>query len=769
MLLLDNVSPLERIRLSGQLSAQVQALQAAESVLARIGAARQVAELLRKLGTSAELKTKIRNFGWDAVKLSDLSFDELRQLREQVEAEHANPRDAEGRYLENGKPTLYLYDKKGRWKLDKLGWATTYKLQDKAKGDAAPSDSGRAPAGGVVGLNGEFYKGGTFLPNTTLPKQGKAAGSARVATGVLIEPGLRADAPEAGVKSIFNSYREFIAVDAQGVASVIGRPDAAIAAYVDEDVAEGRAFLRAAVSAYNAGMRWFKPGEIEVADEHREPPAAEQPQIIEHTTGRGKVIRGIVRTDLSYAEAKAIDEYTFRKDGGYFIREKHLEGYVPSDAPPAKAERTPEEIAQAEADRLADEQLRAEKRRNEQVAKLRAVAESTIARAEEELGLDRLANTARRARMAASATAGHEKARATGKTLLNLADAIESGQATHLSGISSRADVETLQDILVSAMYESDKGLSYAEQQARKGRQPDEADVRNAKLPMATWGTAGTSIAKVLEAIAGKKGSVALAKEIRYSPGPDGAMIRALEAMIGKKETSYQIGWWNLEQVARMERLRRAGITTTDQLRAALTEFLQFREGARKEDPIKAAERAIIGQKVGIDFFPTPAGVAVRMAQLARIRPGDRVLEPSAGNGNLADAARAAGAEVDVVEISSELRKILEAKGYAVVAHDFDSFVPEEKYDAIVMNPPFSARRDAEHIMRAFGLLKPGGRLVAIAGEGVFSGSDAKAVQFRDWLEIHGADVEPLQQGTFMDRNLLAQTGANARLIVLQK
>lgn len=46
--------------------------------------------------------------------------------------------------------------------------------------------------------------------------------------------------------------------------------------------------------------------------------------IIEHTTGKGKVIRGVVRTDLGKDEAKAIDEYTFKKDGGWFIREKHL-------------------------------------------------------------------------------------------------------------------------------------------------------------------------------------------------------------------------------------------------------------------------------------------------------------------------------------------------------------------------------------------------------------------------------------------------------------
>lgn len=46
--------------------------------------------------------------------------------------------------------------------------------------------------------------------------------------------------------------------------------------------------------------------------------------IVEHVTGRGKTLRGIVRTDLTLEQAKEIDPYTFRKDGGYFIREKHL-------------------------------------------------------------------------------------------------------------------------------------------------------------------------------------------------------------------------------------------------------------------------------------------------------------------------------------------------------------------------------------------------------------------------------------------------------------
>ena len=47
-------------------------------------------------------------------------------------------------------------------------------------------------------------------------------------------------------------------------------------------------------------------------------------EIIEHTTGAGKVIRGVVRHDIGKHQAQAIDKFTFRKNGGFFIREKHL-------------------------------------------------------------------------------------------------------------------------------------------------------------------------------------------------------------------------------------------------------------------------------------------------------------------------------------------------------------------------------------------------------------------------------------------------------------
>ncbi len=69
------------------------------------------------------------------------------------------------------------------------------------------------------------------------------------------------------------------------------------------------------------------------------PEAAPTPAMVEHVTAKGKTLRGVIRNDITYAEAKAIDKYTFKKDGGYFIREEHLDAL--SAAHPKDAVATP--------------------------------------------------------------------------------------------------------------------------------------------------------------------------------------------------------------------------------------------------------------------------------------------------------------------------------------------------------------------------------------------------------------------------------------------
>jgi hypothetical protein len=90
-------------------------------------------------------------------------------------------------------------------------------------------------------------------------------------------------------------------------------------------------------------------------------------------------------------------------------------------------------------------------------------------------------------------------------------------------------------------------------------------------------------------------------------------------------------------------------------------------------------------------------------------------------------------------------------------------------YDRIIMNPPFSQGRDAAHVMHAWQLLRPGGRIVAIVGEGAFYRGDKKAQEFRQWLESVGGTSEKLPPGSFQDPSLPVTTGANARMVVIDK
>lgn len=85
-------------------------------------------------------------------------------------------------------------------------------------------------------------------------------------------------------------------------------------------------------------------------------PAEAQSELIEHVTQKGKTLRGIVRTDLTFKQAEQVDAYTFKKNGGYFIREKHLEA-LETRFPPGQAKseaaaplRTPEPEAGTQAD-----------------------------------------------------------------------------------------------------------------------------------------------------------------------------------------------------------------------------------------------------------------------------------------------------------------------------------------------------------------------------------------------------------------------------------
>ena len=131
--------------------------------------------------------------------------------------------------------------------------------------------------------------------------------------------------------------------------------------------------------------------------------------------------------------------------------------------------------------------------------------------------------------------------------------------------------------------------------------------------------------------------------------------------------------------------------------------------------------------------FSTPLPLAYAALQAAMIRPGDVVLEPSAGTGMLAVMAQLAlGKGTDALhlnEIAAVRAGLLAGlfPGSTVTRHNAESIrdrLPELRPTVVLMNPPFSASPgierirhhvDLHHIRSAFSMLPPGGRLVAIS------------------------------------------------------
>lgn len=167
-------------------------------------------------------------------------------------------------------------------------------------------------------------------------------------------------------------------------------------------------------------------------------------------------------------------------------------------------------------------------------------------------------------------------------------------------------------------------------------------------------------------------------------------------------------------------------------------------------------------------LFPTPPDLARRMVDAAEIEDNSRVLEPSAGTGNIVAAIRERypSADVEVVEINDALAAGLRERfGIPARSADFLGCNGDlGRFDRVLMNPPFAAGADIEHVRHAYGYLRPGGVLVAIMCAGPFFRQDRKSVEFRDWLADLGSEVEDLPADSFK----ASGTSVSAKLVVIR-
>lgn len=180
-------------------------------------------------------------------------------------------------------------------------------------------------------------------------------------------------------------------------------------------------------------------------------------------------------------------------------------------------------------------------------------------------------------------------------------------------------------------------------------------------------------------------------------------------------------------------------------------------------------------------FFPTPYDVVELILTeyfddsyieyLQEYHPKSlRVLEPSAGVGAIAKAAKSyfgdAAQCIDTVEYLPENCQALKNEGFTPYNGDFLDYQPDELYDVIVMNPPFAVTGNKfaymTHVLHALSILKPDGRLVAILPTGWLSQSNKRIDAFKEVAAKYTAweFAHIFESGAFKSSGTMVETMA---------
>lgn len=444
-------------------------------------------------------------------------------------------------------------------------------------------------------------------------------------------------------------------------------------------------------------------------------------------------------------------------------------------------------LLSGDADRTDVLEARKERRELSAAETLHELATNLADRAEESIARshESLQNTARRTDIQAGVRGRAYAELALSRTMHSVAEAISRGEAKYLDGIRHKTQFETLETMFHLAKWERVRAVKQRDNESnyRHGRRQERieeepvslATIRFADFPYPTIyrRNLDEAIAGGLRTTGVKQAAAKLKKYLRatdaeYVEFSREHQLDALFDFVSRAKTS----GIDVERITQAcehyQRLMRANITSLPELRAALREYLEHRAERRGDNPVKIAERELIGKDLP-GFFPTPRPVIERMLELAHIENHHRVLEPSCGKGDILDAIREQHPELELhaIERNYTLSDVLAAKGHAV---EFTDFLDHQgSYDRILMNPPFENSLDAEHVQHAYTLLAPGGRLVSVMCEGPFFRSDVKSVAFRDWLAAVGGETEELPADAFQGQEAFRETSVRTRLVTITK
>jgi Methyltransferase small domain len=222
-----------------------------------------------------------------------------------------------------------------------------------------------------------------------------------------------------------------------------------------------------------------------------------------------------------------------------------------------------------------------------------------------------------------------------------------------------------------------------------------------------------------------------------------------------------------------VDRLAQVGIKSKDEAIAAVVVLEGLCSGSSAPEIDQSVQTAMDLRRKAIytkvpDFFPTPKGLIDRMLEIADVQPGQRVLDPSAGAGDICLAVRELGvSNIDCFEINWDLVQALALLEFQLIARDFLTATPRPIYDRVVMNPPFSKDAYIDHVRAAYHWLAPGGELIAVLPNGYCGSRITKRREFTDWLDDLGVDRYENQANPFTKSD--RSCGVSTHLIHLKR
>uniref|UniRef100_UPI0022E0E83A methyltransferase n=1 Tax=unclassified Aeromonas TaxID=257493 RepID=UPI0022E0E83A len=487
----------------------------------------------------------------------------------------------------------------------------------------------------------------------------------------------------------------------------------------------------------------------------------------------------------SYKVGGAVPGFQFKDEAKATEFRGWLTGQGAASAAPS-AEAAPTEVTDPDQDNS----------KSKQVETLRTRAKTLRDKAAAALNAERKENTNKRMTEAANARANAESELHFAGLLDAIADGIESGEVTYLRNLANGTQLTELNHALSRSLWNlpparrealTSQGMIERTEDGRErwsAKATPEMMAEGAQMPgMDYFARNLKDVATKMQGASGfKQAGAKIMALVNAAINRDSKTVSITDPELIAKLKAYTSGVSDYdakavkEQIGGYSRLERMGITNHTELRAALRELARLQAGLKKQavprDPLAekmvALKRKLVGNRNAfIDFFPTPESHAADLVALAGIEPGMTVLEPSAGHGMLAEAARAAGAKVDAVELAVDLREILQAKGFGLVGGDFMDTTPAQSYDAVVMNPPFSNDMDIDHVRHAYDHLKPGGRLVAIVSATAGDRQNNKNKAFREWFDGLGGSEQAMPDGAF--KASLNPTDVRTKIFVIDK